>query len=273
MGAWGTAIFSDDLAQDIRLEFRELIGDGLSPEEATKKMVRKNKSALSEPEEAPVFWMALAATQWKCGRLIHSVKNKALAAIKDPASLILWREEGEKLVRKRQAVMAALKVQLLSPQPPPKRLSKVFHDRTDWRIGHAVSYRLLSGKYVVLRVIGLDSDAKSQTAIVDVCDWVGVKVPSANFIAKCPRKRSKWYDRNIKEAKALKGEERNCALRWEENDGKFAVYSHSKRDYPEDRLAVVAKGLKFKSEKLYGVTYFGGWRKLDKYLEVDMKLK
>lgn len=31
MGTWGTGIFSDDLASDIREDFKELIGDGKSP--------------------------------------------------------------------------------------------------------------------------------------------------------------------------------------------------------------------------------------------------
>ena len=37
MGTWGVAIFSDDLAADIRGDFRELIGDGLTPSEATAR--------------------------------------------------------------------------------------------------------------------------------------------------------------------------------------------------------------------------------------------
>jgi hypothetical protein len=39
MGAWGTAIFSDDTARDIRDEFRDLIGEGLSTEQATEKLL------------------------------------------------------------------------------------------------------------------------------------------------------------------------------------------------------------------------------------------
>ena len=36
MGAWGTAIFADDLAADIKGDFRDLIGDGLSAPKAVE---------------------------------------------------------------------------------------------------------------------------------------------------------------------------------------------------------------------------------------------
>ena len=34
MGTWGTGLFSDDLAADVRDEFRDLIGEGLTTEAA-----------------------------------------------------------------------------------------------------------------------------------------------------------------------------------------------------------------------------------------------
>jgi len=63
MGAWGVAIFSDDLAADIRSDFRELIGDGLTPSEATDLLKAEYASSLFDPHEMPVFWIALALTQ------------------------------------------------------------------------------------------------------------------------------------------------------------------------------------------------------------------
>lgn len=41
MGAWGSAIFSDDTAADLRDDWKDLLGEGLSPEEATKKLVEE----------------------------------------------------------------------------------------------------------------------------------------------------------------------------------------------------------------------------------------
>jgi len=69
MGAWKAAVFSDDTACDVRDNYVDLIGDGLSGAEATKKLLREWAGSLDDPDEGPVFWLALAATQWKNGRL------------------------------------------------------------------------------------------------------------------------------------------------------------------------------------------------------------
>ena len=70
MGVWGTSIFSDDLAADLRGDYRTMIGDGLSGPEATDRLLKSwMPSPDKDPDLAPVFWLALAVTQWKCGRL------------------------------------------------------------------------------------------------------------------------------------------------------------------------------------------------------------
>ena len=79
MGTWGTGIFSDDNAADLRDDYRDFIGDGLSSPEATDRLLAEWGSSLSrEPEYAATFWLALAVTQWKCGRLEDRVKARAL---------------------------------------------------------------------------------------------------------------------------------------------------------------------------------------------------
>jgi hypothetical protein len=80
MGTWGTAIFSDDTASDVRDEFRDLIGEGLSTEQATDELLKEYALSLDDPDDGPPFWLGLAVTQWKCGRLLEQVKEKAFAA-------------------------------------------------------------------------------------------------------------------------------------------------------------------------------------------------
>jgi len=81
MGAWGTALFSDDTARDVRDSYIDLVGDGLTGPEATKALLREWAASLDDPDESPVFWLALAATQWRCGRLESHVLQQALNVI------------------------------------------------------------------------------------------------------------------------------------------------------------------------------------------------
>jgi hypothetical protein len=39
MGVWGTAIFSDDLAADTRAALTDLLAQGLTAEQATRRLV------------------------------------------------------------------------------------------------------------------------------------------------------------------------------------------------------------------------------------------
>ena len=70
MGVWGTSIFSGDDACDLRDDYCLLVGDGLSGPDATDRLVQKwTPSIEKDPDLAATFWLALAVTQWKCGRL------------------------------------------------------------------------------------------------------------------------------------------------------------------------------------------------------------
>src|SRR4051812_35764379 len=113
MGAWGTAIFSDDTAVDVRDDYRDHVGDGLSGPAATDRLLDEWRTTLGDPDEGPVFWLSLAATQWKCGRLEPRVLEKALEVISSGAGLERWKDD-PKLLKKRQTVLAKLEEQLSS---------------------------------------------------------------------------------------------------------------------------------------------------------------
>ena len=61
MGAWGTAIFSDDLAEDIRSEYNALLSIGKDGHQAEKMLIDYYSDILNkDSDDEPVFWFALA---------------------------------------------------------------------------------------------------------------------------------------------------------------------------------------------------------------------
>src|SRR5579863_3199110 len=152
MGVWGTAIFSDDNAADLRADYRRMIGDGLGGPEATDHLLKQwMPSSEKDPDMAALFWLALAVTQWKCGRLEDRVKTEAIRVIADGSAMRPRR--GSPMERKRAAVLDAAKQQLESPQSPLRRIKKPFRSSCDWEPGELIAYRLLSGSFIVLQVI------------------------------------------------------------------------------------------------------------------------
>ena len=84
MGAWGTALYSNDTASDIRGDYVDLLRRGNSNEESLKKLMEKDGDCIGIEEEEPLFWYALADTLWNYGRLTPEVKEKALYFLDHP---------------------------------------------------------------------------------------------------------------------------------------------------------------------------------------------
>jgi hypothetical protein len=187
MGAWGVAVFSDDLAADVRGDFRDLIGEGLTIVQAVDRLMSEYQPSLNDPEEMPVFWIALASAQWKLGRLEDRTKQKALDVIETGKDLKRWDDPKHR--EKRAAVLAKVRNELLSPQPPPRRVPRRVKSANVWSIGEIVGFRLLSGKWTLMRVIGHHSDKGGRSAVCELLDWVGNDIPSEAAIAKLPVKR------------------------------------------------------------------------------------
>jgi hypothetical protein len=173
MGAWGMAIFADDTASDVRGDFRDLIAEGLSPEQATKKIFEKYRSSLNDPDDGPPFWLGLAVTQWKCGRLLESVKAKALAIIDSGANLKRWSGDA-----KRRAVLEKTRALLSSPPPPATRIRKRYQEDNDWPVGELISYHTPQGKYAVLRVAGHVTGSTGKHPIIELVDWYAAQPAS-----------------------------------------------------------------------------------------------
>jgi hypothetical protein len=159
MGTWGTGIFSDDNAADLRDDYRDFIGDGLSGPEATDRLLAEWGSSISrEPEYAATFWLALAVTQWLAG----------------------------KFERKRKSVLDAVRQQIESSQPPPRKIPKRVRAVCEWEPTELIGYRLLSGDYIILRVIHLVSDKGGVYPDCEPLDWQGKEFPPREIIDDLP---------------------------------------------------------------------------------------
>ncbi|MFM7165602.1 MAG: hypothetical protein ACKO3T_10180 [Planctomycetaceae bacterium] len=186
MGTWGVAIFSDDLAADLRSEFRELIGAGLTSAAATDRLVAEYASSLEDANEMPVFWIALAMTQWKLGRLDKRTQHIALQLIDDGSDLARWDNSKDRA--KRAAVLLKTRKELLSAPPPARRLTATIRQSNDWQPGELIGFRLLSGNWTLFRVIGQHTDEGGSFAVCEILDWVEDHLPSPEKISGLARR-------------------------------------------------------------------------------------
>ncbi len=219
MGTWGTGIFSDDIACDVRDDYRDYVANGLSGPEATNKLLTEYKDCLNDQDEMSVFWIALALTQSKCGRLEDRVKNKAFEIIDSGIDLKKW-EASPKLIKQRIAILNKVRGQLGSPQRLPVKLKKRFINQSPFEIGDAFSYKLSSGNHVIFRVVHIHSDKGGTTPIAEMCNWIGTDIPSRIQIQSFPaRKPVETWRAEL-----------------------FLLFEMKKNDFPKNRVNLVGHG-------------------------------
>jgi hypothetical protein len=180
MGSWGTAVFSDDTACDIRSEYRELLEDQVPDDEATRRVVAAY-AALGDDEEH-LLWIALAATQSRLGRLDDHVRDRALAVIDEERGLELWEEAGAALLAKRKKVLAGLRQQLTGPQPERKVVRRPYRHVTDLEPGAVLSCPLEAGDLALVVVRTIHEHRINVAPVLSPFRWRGPHVPDDDAV-------------------------------------------------------------------------------------------
>lgn len=163
MGAWGAKLYQDDVAQDVKEQYKESLKKGKSNEEATQQVLDEYRPMLNDIDDGPVFWFALAETQWSLGRLLPEVKEQALACIDKGTDQARWERENPKKAPERKKILEDLRIKLNSPMPPMKKISQPKNYKCEWKIGDVYSFKLESdlasekgvyGRYILFQKIG-----------------------------------------------------------------------------------------------------------------------
>lgn len=135
MAAWGTGLYQDDIAEDVKFDYHNCFKEGLNNEEAYARVLEQYQDVIEDPEDQLVFWFALADTMWNLGKLINEVKEQALSCIASGKDIERWKKEDEKKAERRQQVLEKLKEKLESPMPKEKKIGKKRVFRNKWEIG------------------------------------------------------------------------------------------------------------------------------------------
>jgi hypothetical protein len=239
MGTWGTGLYSDDMACDIRDEYKDILGDGISEPEATKLLLQQWENELSDPDVAPVFWLTLADVQWNLGRLQEQVRQEALTIIENGSDLTRWLQD-KKLEKKRKVVLERLEQKLNTTQPAEKKVKKRYIASTDWNLGDVYSFRLQSGKFALLHVIGFHQDKGGRGSVCEILEWTGEIIPDTKSIEEMGCRISQKSPQHLTQ---------------------FLFVSFSAKDFPKERVKLVAQNVKSKQKcSGYGIVL---WKRVD----------
>jgi hypothetical protein len=158
MGAWGTAISSNDIYADVYGSFFELFNAGSEVPEITCHLTQQFADTVADPDENHDFWFAVAKAQWECQQLDAEVLARVARIIESDDNIRVWQELDASTsdLKKRRAVLEKFLAQLQSERGSARKRKKKIIREPVFEKGECLTFRLSNGNYggaVVLEAI------------------------------------------------------------------------------------------------------------------------
>jgi len=156
-------LYGNDTTSDVKDTYTEYLLDQLSNQDALERTIRDFEDLMGDEEE-PLFWFALAETQWRVGRLTPEVKEKALEWIAREGGISLWEAAGAGSEGWKKTLMK-LREKLESPMRKEKNMEKL--NQNLWNVGDVYAYRFNKeeskksgryGRYVLIQKTGASAN-------------------------------------------------------------------------------------------------------------------
>jgi hypothetical protein len=128
MGARGYGIRQDDLVCDVIGVFEDLLKAGKSVQEATETVSSQFTGAMSDTDDGPLVFIALADMQWTYGELEPRILNRVKGDFESGRGLAAWTEDPRGLARRKAALETFIK-KIGQAMQRPKKLPKIYFVR------------------------------------------------------------------------------------------------------------------------------------------------
>jgi hypothetical protein len=174
VGVWGTDLFADDVACDVRDHYRELLEDGVDDEAATRLTVEAFRAYLDQPDG--IGLLAFAVTQSKLGRLDPEIRDRALAVIDRGADLESWERDNPTLLARRRATLTRARALLIGQQPRRTRLRPPKRINSGLTAGDVLAFAL-PRRVALLRVVRVRPHRLGETPVLEELAFEGTVVP------------------------------------------------------------------------------------------------
>lgn len=177
MGTWSTAITSDDTVADVIGTVVEQLKLGATMTDASDHARRVFRDLLADPDDGPLFWLGLAAIQWKHGPVEKDVIERVQAVVREELGLDRWRED-KRALEKRRAVLARFAEQVSRPNDSPKPLPKQVIRKAPFEAGDCLAIRVPDGRYTAALVLASDnSNPENGMNMVAGLDYLSSRRP------------------------------------------------------------------------------------------------
>ncbi len=206
MGAWGTAISSNDTYADIYSVFFDLYNNGQEVAEISKKLIKENQDIINDTEDCNNFWFAVAKAKWECKQLDKELLDRVKKIIDTGADLEVWRrlDADEKTIRKRKEVLDKFLAGLQLDRPKAKSRKKKKIRQPVFEKGDCLTFKLKNGNYGGVVVLEAIKDSEyghnliattriNQSKKPTKKDFENAEILVLNFASWDNKPNVKWY--------------------------------------------------------------------------------
>lgn len=178
VGTWGHGIRQDDFVLDVIGVFEDHLKAGQTVRDATQAVKTRFVAAISDTEEGPLFWIALAEVQWTYGEVEPQILKHLQDDLSSGRSLISWREDERGLFHRRAAIEELIN-KVASPNPRPKKPPRIVVRAPEFRAGDCLSIRLANGQYGAGLVLAADhSNVEYGQNLIGILDYLSADKPT-----------------------------------------------------------------------------------------------
>lgn len=169
MSAWGIEIFDNDFALDLKTDFTEMLGIGISIDDIEKQLLKD--APMENDEYECIYWSSLASLEWEYGVLNDYIKNKAKYIIKNRPDYQLFLDDKNR--EKRKMVLENLYRKLDTVNLKVKKIKPTFVYRTTWKVGDIYCIEI-NRQYVYIHIVGVNRVNKRIECLSPDCVYIKV---------------------------------------------------------------------------------------------------
>lgn len=207
MGAWGTAIASNDTYADVYGNFFDLYNEGLNVKDISEKLIFKNQGIINCDEDKNNFWFAIAKAQWECKELDGIILERVKTIIESGADIELWKDldASNSDLKKRQIALEKFLNILTTDRLKAKPRKKKIIRQPVFEKGDCLTFKLENGNFggaIVLEAVkdteyGLNLIAATrinQSKLPNKIDFQDTEVLILNYASWDNKQIISWYN-------------------------------------------------------------------------------
>lgn len=150
MGAWGTAISSNDDYADVYEDIMDEFNKGIPIETVINKVIEKYENEFEDDEDSlHNLYFAAAFAAWECGMQNVKLYNNVKEIIESGSDIKCWRELGasNQDLKKREKALLSFLTKLSTPKEKPKKPKQIKFKPALFEKGDVLSILLDDGSY------------------------------------------------------------------------------------------------------------------------------